>query len=81
LQKNAVNIDILVNNVLGVINSEFLKVYSQIKWVRNLGILVKIWAKNKGIIGKNCLSSYSLILMLIHFLIKTKKVKPILDAR
>ena len=74
-------IDLIVNNILGVINSKFLRVYSSVLWVKNLGILVKLWGKSVGLIDKKNLSSYSVILMLIHYLIHCKAVKPILDAR
>jgi DNA polymerase sigma len=79
--RKMIKIDLLVNNVLGIINSKFLKVYSSIPWIRNLGLLVKIWAKNVTLIGKSNLSSYAIILMLIHFLIKHKYIKAILDNR
>ncbi len=74
-------IDIIVNNILGIINSKFLSVYSSVKWIKNLGLLVKMWGKAYNLIGKNYLSSYAMILMLIHYLIKAKKAKPILDNR
>ena len=70
-----------MNNLLGVINSKFLQVYAGVRWVKNLGILVKLWGKSVGLIDKKAMSSYALILMLIHYLIKAKMVKPILDAR
>ena len=66
---------------MGVINSNFLRVYAGVRWVKNLGILAKLWGKSVGIIDKTALSSYAIILMLIHYLIKSKEVKPILDAR
>lgn len=74
-------IDILVNNLLGIINSKFLKVYSKVRWIRNLGLLLKLWGKATKIIDKQWYSSYSIVLMLIHFLIIKKKVKLILDNR
>jgi DNA polymerase sigma len=74
-------IDLIVNNLLGVINSKFLNVYSQVRWIKNLGLLVKQWGKAKGLINKNMLSSYAMVLMLIHYLIKTRRAKPILDHR
>lgn len=74
-------IDIIVNNILGIINSKFLSVYASVKWIKTLGLLVKIWGKNQGLISKNYISSYGMILMLIHYLIKFKKAKPILDNR
>ena len=42
---------------------------------------MKLWGKSVGLIHKTALSSYAVILMLIHYLIKFKEVKPILDAR
>ena len=74
-------IDIIVNNILGIINSKFLSVYASVKWIKTLGLLVKLWGKNQGLISKNYISSYGMILMLIHYLIKVKKAKPILDNR
>ena len=76
-----IKIDIIVNNILGIVNSKFLSVYAGVKWIRNLGILVKLWGKATNLIGKTVLSSYAMILMLIHYLIKSKKVNAILDAR
>ena len=79
--KENIKIDILVNNLLGVINSKFLKVYSEVKWIRNLVLLVKMWGKANGIISKNQLSSYSMVLLLLSFLLRTKRIKLIIDAR
>ena len=79
--KQEIKIDLIVNNILGVINSKFLRVYAGVRWVKNLGILVKLWGKSVGLIDKKALSSYAMILMLIHYLIRAKHVKPILDAR
>ena len=79
--KKEIKIDIIVNNILGIINSKFLKVYAGVRWVKNLGILVKLWGKSVNLIDKNALSSYAVILMLIHYLIKAKYVKAIMDAR
>jgi DNA polymerase sigma len=74
-------IDLIVNNILGVINSKFLSVYSQVRWVKNLGLLAKLWGKRNNLIGKHALSSYAMVLMLIHYLIKSRRVRPILDHR
>jgi len=76
-----IKIDIIVNNILGVINSKFLSKYAQVRWIKNLGLLVKMWGKAKGMIGKSMLSSYAIILMLIHYLIREKKINPIIDGR
>jgi DNA polymerase sigma len=68
---------------LGVVNSKFLSVYSQVPWVKHLAILIKYWGKGNShkIIDKQLLSSYAIVLMLIHFLIKKKKINLIYDAR
>jgi len=58
-----------------------LNVYAGVRWIKNLGILVKMWGKSVGLIGKSSFSSYAMILMLIHYLIKTKKANAIMDAR
>jgi len=73
----------LVNSILGVVNSNFLNVYSQIPWVKHLAILIKYWGKGDShrVIDKHLLSSYGIVLMLLHFLIKKKKVNLIYDAR
>ena len=76
-----IKIDIIINNILGVLNSRFLSVYSGVRWVKNLGLLVKMWAKKVALIEKNALSSYAMVLMLLHYLIKKKRVRPILDHR
>ena len=79
--KSEIKIDLIVNNILGVINSRFLSIYAEVRWVKNLGILVKLWGKAVRLIDKNYFSSYAMILMLIHYLIKIKAVRPLLDAR
>lgn len=45
--KGTSSIDLIINNVLGIVNSRFLSVYGSVKWVRELSLLIKIWAKNK----------------------------------
>jgi len=52
-----------------------------VRWVKNLGLLVKMWGKSIQLIGKSALSSYAMIIMLIHYLIKDKKVKALMDHR
>ena len=79
--KGETSIDLIVNNILGVINSRFLAVYSQIKWIKHLGILVKLWAKKKKLVDEQKFSSYSMNLLLIHFLIQSNKINLIMDAR
>ena len=75
--------DILVNNLLGVINSKFLSVYGQIGWLKQLVILIKMWGKHsdRNFINEHMFSSYSLNLLLFHFLIEKNKIQLIMDAR
>ena len=70
-----------MNNVLGVINSKLLSIYGSISWIKQLGIIVKLWGKTNGLIDKQLLSSYAIINMLIHFLIAKNYVNIIYDAR
>jgi DNA polymerase sigma len=79
--KGKSSIDLIVNNILGIINSRFLSVYGSVKWVRELSLLIKIWAKNKELIKEETFSSYSFNLILIHYLIQVNKVNLIMDAR
>lgn len=70
-EKDGVKIDIIVNNLCGIINSRYLRVYSEMsKSVKYLGILIKLWAKKKGLISQKTLSSYSFILLMIYYLVK-----------
>ena len=73
--------DIIVNNILGVINSKFLAVYGRIPWIRDLGILIKMWGKNKDLISEWKFSSYSFNMMFISFLIETRRINLVMDAR
>ena len=75
--------DILANNILGVINSKFMSVYGQVPWLRQLVILVKMWAKHpsRNLIKETMFSSYSFSLLLLHFLIEKNKLQLIMDAR
>lgn len=67
--KGITSMDLIVNNILGVINSRFLSVYGSIRWVKQLGILIKLWGKKNELIKEEMFSSYSFNLLLIHFLI------------
>lgn len=60
-----------------------MNVYSQVPWIKYLAIIIKYWGKGEThkVIDKQLLSSYAIVLMLIHFLIKKKKVNLIYDAR
>lgn len=63
--------DISVNNILAVINSKLIQKYVAIdKRLQTMGIVLKYWSKIRNINdrSKGFLSSFSLILMIIHFL-------------
>lgn len=70
-----------MNNLLGVLNSKLLSVYAQIPWIKQLGILFKLWAKTNGVISNELLSSYATILLMLNFLIQKKYVNLIYNAK
>ncbi|XP_069679891.1 poly(A) RNA polymerase gld-2 homolog A-like isoform X2 [Periplaneta americana] len=64
-------VDLNCNNAVGIRNTHLLYCYSQMDWrVRPLVLIVKLWAHKHNINdAKNMtISSYSLVLMVIHFL-------------
>ncbi|CAH8555395.1 unnamed protein product [Schistosoma turkestanicum] len=68
---SSVDCDLNVNNVIGLYNTHLLAMYAKIDWrVRPLGIFIKYWAQCWNIHNAQYgrLSSYCLILMLIHYL-------------
>uniref|UniRef100_A0A915EM30 Poly(A) RNA polymerase mitochondrial-like central palm domain-containing protein n=1 Tax=Ditylenchus dipsaci TaxID=166011 RepID=A0A915EM30_9BILA len=65
-----IEVDLNVNNVAGIRNTHLLYYYSKFdERVAPLVLLVKSWAKKHGINNarENTLSSYSLVLMVIHY--------------
>jgi cell division protein FtsL len=46
-----------------------------------MGILFKLWAKSNGVISKELMSSYAMILLMLHFLLKKGYVNLIYNAR
>lgn len=69
--KNGFEVDLNCNNAVGIRNTHMLHCYTQLDWrVRPLVIIVKIWAQLNNINdAKNMtISSYSLALMVIHYL-------------
>ena len=79
--ENSVDFDIAINNILGVLNSRLLNLYSKLDpKVEQLGKLAKIWAKKFEISAQNNgLSSYAIILLVIYFL-QINKFIPSLQA-
>ena len=66
-------IDLTVHNMLPILNTNLIRLYSLFdQRFHILGLYIKHWAKINKIHGApdNCLSSYALLLMLIHFLQK-----------
>ena len=73
--------DISINNNLAVINSKLIGAYSSIDpRFGKLGLVIKHWAKARGINDRSrgTVSSFSLVLMLIHFL--QRRPRPILPS-
>ncbi|CAD8053658.1 unnamed protein product [Paramecium sonneborni] len=66
---NNVAIDLSINNINGVLNSKLLNEYSQMHpKIQQLGKLLKLWGKNQRLIVTGQLTSYAILLTLIHFL-------------
>ncbi|XP_075154293.1 uncharacterized protein LOC142227936 isoform X2 [Haematobia irritans] len=64
-------VDLNFNNCVGIKNTHLLHCYSQMDWrLRPLVLVIKLWAQHHNINNaKNMtISSYSLVLMVIHFL-------------
>lgn len=64
-------IDLNCNNAVGIRNTRLLHCYARLDWrIRPLVIMVKLWAQANNINdAKNMtVSSYSWVLMVIHFL-------------
>ncbi|KAL9882315.1 uncharacterized protein ACN427_010194 isoform 2-T7 [Glossina fuscipes fuscipes] len=64
-------VDLNFNNCVGIKNTHLLYCYSQLDWrLRPLVLVIKLWAQYHNINNaKNMtISSYSLVLMVIHFL-------------
>ncbi|KAL7299969.1 hypothetical protein TKK_0007285 [Trichogramma kaykai] len=64
-------VDLNFNNVVGIRNTHLLHCYSRIDWrVRPLVLVIKSWAQCQNINDARhmTISSYSLVLMVIHFL-------------
>lgn len=70
-QVSGVECDLNVNNVVGIRNTHLLRHYAYMDWrVRPLILFIKKWARFHDIndASKKTISSYSLSLMLIHYL-------------
>ncbi len=67
-----VEVEILMNNQLGVENSQLLKCYSKIDpKVAELVRVIKTWAKNYEVLGSQdgCINSYAYVLLVLYYLV------------
>lgn len=74
--------DVNVNNAVGIRNTHLLRTYSRVDdRVRPMVMAVKRWAKSRQIndASQGTLSSYSLVLMVIHFL-QSGVHPPVIDS-
>lgn len=70
-RKRYLEVDLNCNNSVGIRNTHLLRCYANMDWrVRPLVLIVKLWARHHHINdAKNMtISSYSLALMVIHYL-------------
>jgi hypothetical protein len=70
-RRTGIHCDISVNNEIAVWNSRMLRVYAEVSPVaRQLGLLVKYWAKRRAIscAFAGTLSSYAWCVLVVHFL-------------
>ena len=79
-----INIDITVHNLLPVINSKMIRLYSLFdQRFHIIGSFLKHWVKINNIKGapKGFLSSYALLILIIHFLqnVVEPKILPVLQ--
>ncbi|XP_036384747.1 poly(A) RNA polymerase GLD2 [Megalops cyprinoides] len=68
---SGVEFDLNVNNVVGIRNTFLLRTYAYIESrVRPIILVIKKWARHHGIndASRGTLSSYSLVLMVLHYL-------------
>jgi len=76
------DVDLSVNNISPLPNTRLLRRYGSLdRRVAELGVIIKMWAKNSGLCGapNGYLSSYSFILMVIYFLQVTDVGMPCLQ--
>jgi len=69
--KTKLQCDICANNPLGLVNTALLRLYADFDpRVQQLGLIVKLWGKRRGINSPyyGTLSSYAFVLMLVHYL-------------
>ena len=76
--KSKFNVDITVHNMLPIFNTHLIRKYGLFdQRFHIMGIYLKYWAKTNNLHGAlaNYLSSYALLLMIIHFLQKVVEPK------
>ncbi|XP_015912539.2 poly(A) RNA polymerase GLD2 [Parasteatoda tepidariorum] len=68
---NNIQVDLNINNTVGIANTQLIGAYSQMDWrIPPLVLVIKKWAQDCKINNAKemTLSSYSLVLMIIHYL-------------
>lgn len=66
-----IQVDLNVNNAVAIKNTHLLHYYTTCDWrLAPLAVVIKEWARSRGIndASRSTISSYSLVLMVIHFL-------------
>lgn len=77
--KKQLQVEITLNNLMGIANSGILAQYVQIHpKVHDFIILIKHWAKQNSVCNKHRMSSYALTLMVIYFF-QQKGLLPVLQ--
>ncbi len=68
---SGVEVDLNINNPVGIRNTHLLNAYARLDWrVAPLVLFIKHWARMQNIndASQGTISSYSLVLMIIHYL-------------
>ena len=62
-------VEVTANNWLGCLNSRLLKTYLELHpKVSALARLAKVWAQRAAVQSKESLTSYALVLLVVHYL-------------
>ena len=79
-REKKIEAELIINNILGYANSRLIYTYVNIDdKVKKLGVLIKVWSKKWEVSSQKRMTSYSLILMMIHYL-QHKKFLPYLQS-
>lgn len=70
-KRSKIEVDLNINNIVGIRNTQLIRCYTRLDWrVQPLAIAIKAWAHRNNIKNayQKTISSYTLVLMLIHYL-------------